>query len=351
MLPQNHRVTDIIAKLPVHSQDMAYRSDYFQSLTLEQQESFRQLVGLHLRAIWDFQQFNLSQADNSFTPTAILQQQAEAERKAAESRNIHIYVHHRRSYALWYDWWIFNHSFHHCYHAPVSYSSNSHKSKEEDKSNPALVLLAGVMVGAAIIASLYTAIEAGRCIDQLAHAEDIFGNITKLVFTALGGSFGVGFGLFAGAALFEAPVIGALVGCLIVSGIAIAAAKKLVEHINSDANYDSALAYDPRFCLSNKEADHLRAQGYDVRAVSEALREIAIAYDKAHKDAISLCFWSASNKDKAILIDLMREVKAGFPSHQFVFNNKLFNFAPPTVAMQNEPVLGVVLDTYGAVSY
>lgn len=354
MLPRNHQMTDIIAKMQVDHRESAYHSDYFFSLSEEQKATFCELVDLHAKAIVDFQRSNYSRADNEFTPTVVLEAEAERLRQQNEPKQIHVYVHHRRTYNLWYDWMVFDHIMHHrhhqCFDAASQNNQHDKSKKKEDQINPALVLLAVVTVGAAIIATLYTAIEAGRCIDQLAHAEDIFGNISKLVLTALGGSLGVGFGMLAGAALFEAPVIGALVGCLVLSGLAIAAAKKVVEHVHSRSNYDSALAYDPRFCLSNEEKDHLHARGYNVQAVSEALREIAIAYDKAHKDAMSVCFWSASNKDKAILINLMREVKAGFPSHQFVFNNKLFNFAPAMVAMSNEPVEGIVLEMYNSPS-
>jgi hypothetical protein len=116
-----------------------------------------------------------------------------------------------------------------------------------------------------------------------------------------------------------------IVGSLITAGLMIWASKYLIEAVQKAIPSESALDYDPRFCLSSSDISRLESKGYDVMAVSEAIREVAIAYDNVHKTASSFTFWSEDNREKATLTDLLRLLKSGLVCEQFEFNQKMFS--------------------------
>jgi len=343
--------------------------EYYRGLGKEQQKKYMDLVNIHLRAILDgLRSGPLNRPEPSIEPSTIPAPTLAPEpRRNPHARpRVHVYVHETRHYHLWYDWGVWQPDYYYR-SAPRDYhqyddrnptdnknNNNAHndnkKAEENEQLSAAMILLAALLAAAAIIATLYTTIEVGRAVDQLAHMEDIFGNMCKLVITAFGGFIGESYGVTMGLALFQAPVFGAIIGTLIVSGIAITAAKHLVEAVHASQNYDSAIDYDPRFCLSNYERDELHKKGYDLDAVSEALREIAMTYDTAHQEAWSLMFWSKENKQQAVMVDLMRELKQGFPAHQFTLNNKRFNLVAESQRQSMQfsdepnPVMGIVLE-------
>lgn len=393
MLPYNHRFTPIVKKLnnkylnetadgqgelekyfatiPISRAStlpLIETDDYYRGLEKEQQKKYIEMVNIHLRAILDgLRSGPLNRSESSIEPSTIPAPTLAPEpRRNTHARpRVHVYVHETRHYHLWYDWGVWQPDYYYR-SAPRDYhqyddwnrkdnknnnnTKDDNKKEENEQLSAAMILLAALLAAAAIIATLYTTIEAGRAVDQLAHMEDIFGNMCKLVITALGGFIGESYGVTMGLALFQAPVFGAIIGTLILSSVAITAAKHLVETLHASQNYDSALAYDSRFYLSNYEKDKLRKKGYDLDAVSEALREIAITYDTAHQEAWSLMFWSKENKQQAVMVDLMRELKQGFPAHQFTLNNKRFNLVVDSKRQsmrfsdEPNPVMGIVLE-------
>ncbi len=302
MLPKNHLVTefvrkDLIIRVPPPGWD-----EYRTKLTDTQRDELDKVILFHRNALNPLATVQPPQPAAQFSPATAL---------PMEQRDSHVHIHHhyhRSNY--WYDWFIFQSLMPSTpsYHRPAA---ATRRTKDEE-NNTAAIILATIVVGCAVVASLYTLIEAGRCFEQLAYAEDVFGNMTRLAMTAFGGALGVGGGLLFGSAVLGMPILGAICGALIFAGLAIAASKKIIEELHRKTNDDSALAYDPRFCLSRKEEATLEDAGYDVFAVGEALRALAIQYDSAHNQASTLKFWSSDNRDKAEIIDMVRDLKQGW---------------------------------------
>lgn len=339
-LPKNHLITEMVATQRFNTHSYAHDLN----LTQEQMDELRKIIVFHRGQNYVLNN-NTSSAPSTSSPSP-----------SVSPTTIHIHHHYHRDY--WYDWYIWNalsmdsyhyhrheHNHNHYHHHTSSHTS-THK-KEDDENNAAQIILATLVVAAAVIASLYVAIEAGRCIDQLAHAEDIFGNMCRLAMTAFGGALGVGSGLLFGASVLSMPILGAVCGCLVFSGLAIAASKKIIAAVHTATNDASALAYDPRFCLSEKEAAYLDSQGYDVFAVREAIRALAIVYDDARKNAGTLMFWGAGNREKAACIDDIRLLKQGWDINQktITIGTKQFDLNKVDVEFTDEaPVVGIPLE-------
>lgn len=332
MLPNNSIFTEVVKTLSSQTNNAEQmHSNYYNSLNGTDKAEFSRLVGLHKTALLMFQQLNPEPDARSTPPARHVPSQPAT------------YAFHYHAYPSWYNWRFWPSRAY--YPAP--------RPQKEEGNSAVLALLAAVLIGAAIIGTLYATIEAGRCLDQLKHAEDIFANISKLALTAFGGSIGVGTGIVFGGAVFNAPLVGAVIGCLIFSGLAITAAKKAVEALHKTENTPSALSYDPRFCLSSQESRSLSSRGYNIEGVSEALREVGICYDIAHQQSNSLLFLSKENHEKAVMVDLMRDLKKGMMCddgrccQQFTFNKKIFNF---TITAENSdpyaPVMGTVIQEY-----
>lgn len=342
MLPRNHLVTEYIRN-NLNAQLTSGWDNYMASLTSPQRAELQKVIAFHRDTPRFVTRPEPSQRAVPLSPTT-------PRVREPHGSDIHIHIHNRyRQRSYWYDWFIFNSLMsstspcyqHHHHHRPAS---NRTTSKDE-QNNAAAIILATLVVGCAVIASLYSLIEAGRCFEQLAYAEDVFGNMSRLAMTAFGAALGVGGGLLFGSAVLGMPVLGAICGALIFAGLAISASKMIVESVHRQTNDDSALAYDPRFCLSRKEEANLESAGYNAFAVSEAIRELAIQYDKAHRQASTLKFWSSDNKDKAIIIDKLRDLKKGWEwgNKSITIGEKHFNLEAGRQA--SEPVMGVPLET------
>ena len=330
MLPYNNKITEIIKALRENQQRSDELADeYFKTLTTrDQQLEFQKILALHqdARVLYDTRHPN-SDAVRAFEPAFIARARAELEpeRRRATPEIVNIYIFNERPRSLWYDWWCWRMlTLDMMYSRPYYPSSHNHGHPNNNQSDCGKILLALVLCIGAVVSTLYSFVELGRCVEQLYYAEDVFGNLSRIVLAILGGITGglVGSALL-GAGSLAMPILGAVVGALIATGLAIWASKLLVESMHKASQSQSALDYDPRFCLSSAEQINLKAQGYDILAVSEAIREVAIAYDNAHKNAWSLTFWSKDNRAKAELIDLLRSLKKP-QNDSFEFNNKTF---------------------------
>lgn len=255
---------------------------------------------------------------------------------------IHIHIHNSYATPLWYDWWCWRmltwDLFARPYPQPTIVIQHQNKSKSENNQPSAeQILLALVLAVGAAVSTLYSFIEIGRCVDQLAYAEDIFANLTRIsigVVGALGGGI-AGYAL--GGSLLAMPMLASVMSTLIFAGLSIWASKLLIESLHKANDTTSALDYDPRFCLSESEKTTLQNRGYDIDAVSEAIREVAIVYDTAHENAWSLTFWSPENREKAVMVDLLRSLKSGRISKELEFNQKIFSLKPAHAPRNEEP--------------
>lgn len=379
MLPYNHKVTAFVKylnkeqtreslehhfenneetkkKIERFFQNNNAFKHYLSALNPEKKVELIETINLHMNALLEGIRHGGFHVERQ--PAQPLPTPPQPPRVAAQTQpQVRVYIYETHHYHYWHDWWIWQ-CYSPSYYTPYYPSSvdkqrsNSTKNeKNEEQLGIVAIVIAVILSAIALIAVSYTFIEIAKVFDQLASCEDVFGNLSKLALTAFGGIAGISFGLMLGVALFNSSTFGAIIGCLIVSGAAIYLSNRLMESMHARHNFDSSLDYDPRFCLTSEECHNLSEKGYDIKAVSEAIREVAIHFDEAHQNSWSIQFWSKENREKAIMVDLMRQLKRGFPSHIFTFNRKRFELIAPTQSQNvnfnsNLSLTGVVMENW-----
>lgn len=209
--------------------------------------------------------------------------------------------------------------------APVQVPTGG--SGDEDGIGVVGYLVALLMIGAAAVTIGYAVVESYKRCNEIINGEDILGNLTKLTVTGVAAWQGAIIGAMIGAAMFHNPILGAVCASVILAAVGMKLAKMVVSGYHSLTNDTSAIANDPRFCLSDKQSNKLFAQGYDPEVVKEAIREVGVLL-KAN-NANGIMFWNQENSDRGNLVKLMRDLKAGFGYKDVVINGKSFNLMRP----------------------
>lgn len=248
---------------------------------------------------------------------AIQQSTAEAHAATQRAKVIH-HVHHNatRDDNFWFWLYILDRPSHN--RTPTNPSQQKHDNNQDPSSLG--ILLAITLLIAAGGTLGYSVMQTYHRIEEILHGEDMLANTTKLSVTAFAAWQGYMLGISLGATYLANPLLGAICTAIIASAAGMKLSKWGAELAHQSTNTTSALAYDPRFCLTDNERYALIGKGYNPQMVEEAIRVIAIQIKKT--PANGLKFWDNPHKP---LIDLVRQLKQGYGYEILNFEGKCFD--------------------------
>ena len=263
------------------------------------------------------------------------QQRAKAGRTRQAQPNVVQHIHYHRGYRrdffmdyLWYQTIFGRNRYSSTPYYPEAPTTK--KKKSDDEVSTAGLILGAVLVGAATATLGYSVMQTYYRIDEIIHNEDKMANIAKLTVTGFAAWQGFLVGTLIGATYFANPLLGAICTSIIASAAGMKLSKWGAQLVHS-TNKDSALASDPRFCLTSSQAASLKSKGFDADVVQESLREIAIMIKTESTNGLK--FW---HNPHGPLITLMRELKSGYKNERLVLNGKTFELMAPNYNISQE---------------
>lgn len=190
----------------------------------------------------------------------------------------------------------------------ASYPSSSTSSNDSNKDQVswAGILLAICMVGSALATIGYDVMQTYYRLEEICHGEDLIGNGTKLAATGVAAWLGYLVGAMIGAGCFANPILGGICLAIVSASTGMAAAKWAIGKWHESNEHNSALASDPRFCLTEKEKSKLIQLGINPNVAKEVLRECAISIE--NETTNGLIFWQNPHQE---LIEIARKIKSG----------------------------------------
>lgn len=226
--------------------------------------------------------------------------------------------------------------------APNRPSQQAHtreQSAEEQKAKLGIgaILALIALSGAALVSSLYVAIQTVKTLDEIFHGENLSANFSKLGITGLAAFSGAMVGLLLGASAFAMPIVGAVLTACVFAGISYKLCNLAQQNMTQSEHNQSAIDGDNRFKLTAKEEQGIAAKNLNPLMVKEALRELGIQYQQNR--ANSLRFWGSEAKHQREIIHLVRELKSGnYPENTIqIGRDKLFVLDRPTAAVVPPP--------------